>query len=436
MTPQDTARKIRDALPSEGLFAEKDWRISPEPFPLPKKTVRALEKLGPVLYRFQRTCDLLYRRSKKGTLPDWVAAYLDQGKPPELTELGASGAAKESLPRVIRPDLILTDSGYAASELDSVPGGIGLTAWLAGVYSTACPDRKIVGGREGMQTGFRSLFPTREADILVSNEAGDYRPEMEWIAGQLKGDYRVCSAEEYRPGKTPANVYRFFELFDLPNLPGAMDLGRAAAEGQIDLISPYKPWLEEKMNAALFWSLPLREFWRQELREGNFLRLQKIFPRSWIVDPVELPHQAAIPGLEIQSFTDLKTFTRRERRLVLKMSGFHEKAWGSRSVTIGHDSSQEAWARAVDEAVSGFGSSPYVLQEFHSGKLVVHPWWDPESGRIEKLEGRVRLCPYYFADPSKKPVSLGGVLATICPADKKVIHGMREAILAPCCMEE
>jgi hypothetical protein len=27
---------------------------------------------------------------------------------------------------------------------------------------------------------------------------------------------------------------------------------------------------------------------------------------------------------------------------------------------------------------------------------------------------------------------LGGMLATICPADKKIIHGMSEAILAPC----
>jgi len=24
------------------------------------------------------------------------------------------------------------------------------------------------------------------------------------------------------------------------------------------------------------------------------------------------------------------------------------------------------------------------------------------------------------------------VLATICPADKKIIHGMKDAILAPC----
>ena len=29
---------------------------------------------------------------------------------------------------------------------------------------------------------------------------------------------------------------------------------------------------------------------------------------------------------------------------------------------------------------------------------------------------------------------LGGVLATICPADKKIIHGMSDAILAPCAL--
>jgi hypothetical protein len=28
-------------------------------------------------------------------------------------------------------------------------------------------------------------------------------------------------------------------------------------------------------------------------------------------------------------------------------------------------------------------------------------------------------------------VALGGALATICPADKKLLHGMRDAILAP-----
>ena len=50
------------------------------------------------------------------------------------------------------------------------------------------------------------------------------------------------------------------------------------------------------------------------------------------------------------------------------------------------------------------------------------------------MKGRVRLCPYYFVSGpwDKARADLGGVLATICPADKKIIHGMRDAILAPC----
>ena len=47
------------------------------------------------------------------------------------------------------------------------------------------------------------------------------------------------------------------------------------------------------------------------------------------------------------------------------------------------------------------------------------------------MTGRARLCPYYFAQ-GENEVKLSGVLATICPADKKIIHGMRDAILAPC----
>jgi hypothetical protein len=29
-------------------------------------------------------------------------------------------------------------------------------------------------------------------------------------------------------------------------------------------------------------------------------------------------------------------------------------------------------------------------------------------------------------------VKLGGILATVCPADKKILHGMSEAVMAPC----
>jgi hypothetical protein len=42
----DRARFIREHLPAQGLFAEQEWRIAPEPFPLDAKLADELEKLG------------------------------------------------------------------------------------------------------------------------------------------------------------------------------------------------------------------------------------------------------------------------------------------------------------------------------------------------------------------------------------------------------
>jgi hypothetical protein len=88
---------LRNALPAEGLFAEKDWLLSPEPFPLEPETVQEIETLGHRLHRFLRVCDTFHRRSHNGTLPRWVAAYCDAGKPPGLIERARSEPLRESL---------------------------------------------------------------------------------------------------------------------------------------------------------------------------------------------------------------------------------------------------------------------------------------------------------------------------------------------------
>jgi hypothetical protein len=49
------------------------------------------------------------------------------------------------------------------------------------------------------------------------------------------------------------------------------------------------------------------------------------------------------------------------------------------------------------------------------------------------MSGRARLSPYYFV--SGGHAELAGILATIVPLDKKIIHGMRDAIMAPCALE-
>lgn len=424
-----TAADFEKALPEGGLFAGKSWLASPEAFPLSLAQVAQLERLGHRLHVFLRACNEFYHRSLKGKTPPWIAEYLDAGKPAELLEAARAKSLRNALPGVIRPDLILTEEGFSLTEIDSVPGGIGLTGWLGHTYANLNPGQPPVGGADGMVEGFKSLFPNG-GDIVISKEAGDYKPEMDWLAARAGAGFEVCQAEDYSP--RGRDIYRFFELFDLPNIPGWRAMQEAAAEGKLTLSAPMKPWLEEKMWLALFWSRPLREPWRQELRENQRDALAKLIPFGWVVDPAPLPHHAVLPRLDIQSWEQLAAFSQKERQLVLKLSGFNENAWGSRSVIIGHDVSQPEWAAAVEKAIADFGRNPWLLQEFKPARVVKHPYFDRETGAVRVMEGRVRLCPYYFVPRDGSAIKLGGVLATIVPADKKILHGMSDAIIVPC----
>ncbi|MFL6513585.1 MAG: hypothetical protein ACJ8M1_01020 [Chthoniobacterales bacterium] len=437
LTKQDRLTEIRAAFPKEGLFAEKDWLLSPDPFPIDPAFHRELEQLGHRLFVFQRACNQLYQLSAKGKQPPWIARYLDAGKPQELIEYSRRKEIRDALPMVIRPDLVLTDDGYIIAEIDSVPGGIGLTGWLNQIYSQLGAD--VIGGSDGMLEGFCKVLPNG-ADIVVSQEAGTYRPEMEWLAAQLNGraaaasdpgykpEWRVLPAEGYEPTDGRA-VYRFFELFDLPNIPGIQRTLSAAEEGRISVTPPIKPYLEEKMWFALFWMQPLREFWRRELGEKYFLQLQKVIPYSWLLDPTPLPQHAVIPRLEIHDWREAARFSQKDRELLLKISGFSPLSWGSRGISLGSDLAHSDWQKRIDHALETFQTSPTILQRFHKGKQFEHAYWTADTENLTTMKGRVRLCPYYFVEPDK--VKLRGALATIVPADKKLLHGMRDAIMVP-----
>ncbi len=421
----DRLAAIRAAEPAEGLFADKDWLVSPEPFAIDARLHEQLEKLGHRLNIFTRACNELYHRSVAGKQPAWIADYLDRGKPPELIEFARRKEFRNDVPLVIRPDLVLTDEGFTIAEIDSVPGGIGLTGWLNQTYAGLGFD--VIGGARGMIEGFAAIAPG--ADILVSNEAATYRPEMEWIARELANGTRVCEAENYERPTTTAAVYRFFEQFDFANLPNLAALMQSASAGDLKITPPLKPFLEEKMWFALFWLRPLREYWRRELGERHFLELQKHIPYTWILDPTPIPHHAVIPGLEINDWHELARFSQKERDLILKISGFSERAWGSRSVVLGSDVSQGDWQSTVENGLAEFDHHPHIVQRFHKGRIVEQPFFNSATGTVATMRGRVRLCPYYFVIEGK--AELSGALATICPADKKLLHGMKDAILAP-----
>jgi hypothetical protein len=426
----DRLEAIRGAFPKEGLFAEKDWLLSPDAFPIEKKFLTELEQLGHRLFVFQRACNHLYQQSVKGKQPEWVARYLDAGKPPELIGFSRRKEIRDDLPRVIRPDLILSDTSYIIAEIDSVPGGIGLTAWLNQTYSAF--DKEVIGGADGMLDGFQSVLPNG-GNIVISQEAATYRPEMEWIVARLKArhpdlEWRVVAAENYEP-QDGRIVYRFFELFDLPNIPNIDKTLHANAESRITITPPIKPYLEEKMWFALFWMQPLREFWRRELGEKYFVKLQEVVPYSWLLDPTPLPQHAVIPRLEIHDWHEAAKFSQKDRDLLLKVSGFSPLGWGSRGISLGSDLAHAEWEKRIENALATFEQSPTILQRFHKGRLHEHRYWDSDSSELKTMKGRVRLCPYFFVEQDR--VKLRGALATIAPADKKFVHGMRDAILIP-----
>lgn len=423
------AHAIRSALPEDGLFHEKSWRVSPDPFPLDGKLAEEIEKLGYRLSLFVKACNQLYRFSVNGREPAWIADLLDRGKPSELVALQREKAFSMATPRVIRPDLVLTEDGFIIAELDNVPGGIGLTAWLNEVYGQS--GDQMLGGKTGMLDGFASILPG--GDIIVSEEASTYRPEMEWLAGQLNakkpevGNWRVLDAAVRDDWQK--NIYRFFELFDLANVAASGPLRQKALAGENIVTPPFKPALEEKMWFALFWLKPLESFWRRELSERTWLALQKVIPHTWLVDPEPLPRHAVLPRLDVQAWEEVGRFSQKQRNLILKISGFSENAWGSRGVVVAQDLPQKEWQGELQRALGEFGTHPHILQQFHQGRLVEHDYLDETSGEMRRMRGRVRLCPYYFV--GEKTTTCGGALATICPDDKKLLHGMTDAILTP-----
>ena len=448
---------IRRQLVDDSLFEENlpdHWRIARHPISLSGDEIAFFQDLGNHLLAFYRALNRLYAESVRGKQPLWVQKYLDQGKPDGLLTFAKMKRFRDQLPGVIRPDVIPTENGMAITELDSVPGGIGLTGSLARIYANH--GERVMGRANGMVNGFARMIEQAGGSspgvlaIVVSDESDSYRPEMAWLARQLTQDgltaHCVHPADlrfteeglflsDGHSHEPISALYRFFELFDLPNIPKSELIMYSAKKGRVTVTPPYKPWLEEKMAFALIHHPVLEAFWKKALSYETFNLLKGLMPQTWVLDPSPLPPTAIIPGLDVHGrvvsdWRDLEAATQKERQFVIKPSGFSEFAWGSRGVFVGHDLPQREWAAALNSALEAFSTTPSVLQVFHKGRQFTVEYYDETTGNWKTMAGRARLSPYYFVYGDQ--AELGGILATVCPKDKKIIHGMRDAVMAPC----
>lgn len=466
--PRVALADLRRALPGKPLYGAQSqvsasgvgWLLSPQPYALTASQVELLHRIGRSLHRFSQAIEMLYRASLKDSGLDWIRGLFQAGKPQHLLTFSQMNRFKQHLPLVIRPDLLVTPTGFKLCEIDAVPGGIGFTGALSQAYRSL--GYPLVGSESSFSEAFLQMLleaapkdsPEPMIAVVVSDEASDYREEMAWLVNRVQSVYpnivllhpkELTLVHRALGFMTPQGefqqihiLYRFFELFDLPNIPQIELIQYAVKKGLVFCTPPFKPYLEEKLVLALLHQPFLEQFWLKALGDDDFSLLKELIPEGWVLDPAPIPpHAQVVPelrfsGQHFRDFAALSELTQKQRELVIKPSGFSPLAWGSRGVTVGHDVSQNAWQKALQEAFSQFYTTPSILQRFEGTRVEPYTYFHPQSGEIQDGMGRTRLCPYYFLRNGEP--ELIGVLATTCPKDKKVIHGMRDGVMRPACL--
>ena len=98
-------------------------------------------------------------------------------------------------------------------------------------------------------------------------------------------------------------------------------------------------------------------------------------------------------------------------------------------MVIGEDLSGEDWKTALQKALESFPEPVQIVQRYEKPSRFKHPLFSDQGEEVME-SGRVRLSPYFFNTGPEAEWS--GALATFCPSDKKIIHGMKDGALMPC----
>ena len=367
----------------------------------------------------------------------------DKGKPARIVAVSRHARFKGVLPLIFRPDLLWSEGRFVATEFDSIPGGVGLLSGMEALYRSLGDN--VPDSADAFAQAIETLHRSGLFAIVVSDESAGYRDEMSYLASELgKRGVKACclrpeEIELRRDGlfyeeQRITTLYRFFELFDIDNVPNGWEMIEAATQGLVKMTPPPKAYLEEKLWFALIHHPVLRQYWEQSMGERDAPRLRSLVPLTHVLDPRPLPQHAIIAGLYVKgqvvnSYLELANLPRSERSYVLKPSGFSPTAWGSRGVVLGRELTTKAWGQQLERALASFDEQPFVLQQYYPSSVESQEFYDFASNKLQVFTGKSRYCPYFFN--TAKTVIPGGVLVTTCPLDKPLIHGMTDAVMAP-----
>jgi hypothetical protein len=278
-----------------------------------------------------------------------------------------------------------------------VPGGIGLTGWLGKTYAEL--GDQIVGGAHGMMEGFDAMLRAESktdeprAVVVVSDEAATYRPEMEWLESAGRIPRRAPGrTDEHRQSCRRLPLLRIIRFAQRAQRVKALMDAAAQRRGACDAAVQTAARRENAFRLSVDGAIA-RVLAGATRRQDASAALREVLPYTWILDPTPLPPHAVIPELNIHDWRDMAEFSQKQRELVLKISGFSDRAWGSRGVYVGHDLPSTRMGGG-DRPGAGRASPthPFILQRFEKSKLFDAQYVDFESERDRARSVRVSAC--------------------------------------------
>ena len=214
----------------------------------------------------------------------------------------------------------------------------------------------------------------------------------------------------------------------------AHDVRRQEGTGHRHSARTNQPW-RKSSPFGLFHHPELAAFWvYQALPQRTAVQdeKQRVLPRTWILDPRPVPRRRSFrtwqsADARCRTFVALAQTTQKERRLVIKPSGFSELAWGSRASPSGTICRKSNGPPPWNRHSSRFQRHP-CYRNFTKVVCSIQPTSMNDAIPWCRCPGGTLVALLFYC---RRQGRAGGVGHAV-PSNKKIIHGMVDAIMAPC----
>ncbi|MCL5432657.1 MAG: hypothetical protein M1524_00890 [Patescibacteria group bacterium] len=313
----------------------------------------------------------------------------------------------------VRPDLIITPSGFTLCEIETSPFGLALAEILNRAYREEGFTTLV---EYGELSDYVKTHTPMEGRIVYGKKTESFKGQLSFLADQVfSGVNRYWHAEkagEKQQEEKPGNIYRGFYLSEYVSDPSIRrvitDLDPEQNPEQPTVLPSLTPFMEEKAILALLWDTRWEHYFRRQLGQAAFNHLRSVVPPTWIVGEEKYFSPGLPDGLD--SSIDLATLSRSKRAFVLKASGFTPNGSWCEGVSFLHEKSRAQTRGLINCAAAAPGLN--VIQEFRKAKEMPLVY-ESETGPKKMRRARVRITPYVPMDPEFSG-KLIAVKATAC----------------------